>query len=90
MRRGVLITGLLWIVALFGSGCIVPSQEAIRKADGPLQNPNTSQSEMRTESGSLIKPIIPQEARADFTGRKDPGGWFCQTGARRADAGSEH
>jgi hypothetical protein len=61
MRRGVLITGLLWIVALFGSGCIVPSQEAIRKAGDPLQNPSTSQSEMRTESGSLIKPSIPQE-----------------------------
>jgi hypothetical protein len=61
MRRGLLITGLLWIAALFGSGCIVPSQEAIRKAGGPLQNPSTTQSEMRTESGSLIKPVIPQE-----------------------------
>jgi hypothetical protein len=72
MRRGVLITGLLWIVALFGSGCIVPSQEAIRKADGPLQNPSTSQSEMRTESGSLIKPIIPQEVAPTSPDAKTP------------------
>src|SRR5271157_2799402 len=72
MRRGVLITGLLWIVALFGSGCIVPSQEAMRKAGGPLQNPSTSQSEMRTENGSLIKPIIPREIAPTSQAAKTP------------------
>lgn len=72
MRRWVLITGLLWIVALFGSGCIVPSQEAIRKAEGPLQNPNTSQSEMRTESSPLIKPIIPHEGTPTSQAAKTP------------------
>jgi hypothetical protein len=61
MRRGVLISGLLWIGALFGSGCIVPSQEAIRNDRGPLHNLSTSQAELRTESGSLIKPSIPRE-----------------------------
>ncbi|MGO9569875.1 MAG: hypothetical protein ACLP5H_20280 [Desulfomonilaceae bacterium] len=62
MRRGVLLTGLLWTVALFGSGCIVPSQEAMRGPGGPFQNPTASQSELRTGSGSLIKPTIPQGA----------------------------
>jgi hypothetical protein len=72
MRRGVLITSLLWIGALCGSGCIVPSQEAIRNAGEPLQNPSTSQSEMRTESGSLIKPIIPQEVAPTSQAAKTP------------------
>jgi hypothetical protein len=62
MKRRVLIAGLLWIGALFGSGCIVPSQEAVRNAGGPLQNLSTSQAEPGTENRSLIKPIIPGEA----------------------------
>jgi len=61
MRRGVLITCLLSIMALFGSGCIVPSQEAIRNDRGPLQNLSTPQAEPRTESESLIKPVMPRE-----------------------------
>lgn len=78
MRRWVLITGLLWIVALFGSGCVVPSQETIRKAGGPLQNPNTSQSEMRTESGPLIKPIIPHEGAPTSQAAKTPEDGFVK------------
>ena len=59
-------------MALFGSGCIVPSQEAVRKSDGPIQNADTSQSEMRTESGSLIKPSIPQEVAPASQAAKTP------------------
>ncbi len=62
MRRALLTTGLLSIVALLGSGCIVPSQESMRKAGWSLQNPSDSQPETRTGSGPLIKPTIPQES----------------------------
>jgi hypothetical protein len=73
MRRGVLTTGLLWIVVLLCSGCIVPSQEAIRKADGPQQNSNNARPGMRTESGSLIKPTIPQDAAQASRAERTPG-----------------
>jgi hypothetical protein len=74
MRRGVLITGLLWILVLVCSGCIVPSQDAIRKADGPSQDSRASQPETRAESGPLIKPIIPPEAAPTSQAPNSPGG----------------
>jgi hypothetical protein len=74
MRRGVLITGLLWISVLLCSGCIVPSQDAIRKADGPSQDSRASQPETRAESGPLIKPIIPPEAAPTSQAPNSPGG----------------
>jgi hypothetical protein len=73
MRRGVLITGLLWTVVSLCSGCIVPSQEAIRKAGGPPQNSSPARPEMRAESGPLIKPTIPQESTPASQAERTPG-----------------
>lgn len=72
MRRAVLTIGLLSIVALLGSGCIVPSQEGTRKAGWSLQNSGDSQPEMKTGSGPLIKPSIPQESAATSPATRTP------------------
>jgi hypothetical protein len=73
MRRGVLITALLWIMVLLCSGCIVPSQEAKRVADATAQNPRPPYPETKAEGGSLIKPTIPQEAAPTSQGLTTPG-----------------
>lgn len=59
-------------MALLGSGCIVPSQEGMRKADLSLQRPSDSQPEMKTGSGPLIKPSIPQESAATSPAPRTP------------------
>ena len=64
MKRVVVLLGLLGFVALFGSGCIVPSQEALRKADSSLQQPQTPQSQASTEGSALLKPVIPSSTEA--------------------------
>jgi hypothetical protein len=62
MTRGVLAAGLLAIGALFGFGCVVPSQEAIRRADTPIQESQAPQSAIQPGKGALIKPVIPPSA----------------------------
>ncbi len=62
MRPWVVLAATLWTVALLVSGCIVPSQEAVIKPGWPPQSSQNPKEVKTTPSGSLVHPVIPQEA----------------------------
>jgi len=46
------------------AGCLVPSQEAVKKPSWPAQQPQTSESGKRPPEQALVKPFIPPESEA--------------------------
>jgi hypothetical protein len=58
----VLVISLLAFSVSILMGCLVPSQEALKKPSWPSQQPRTSESGEKKPEQALVKPFIPPES----------------------------
>src|SRR5208337_2865310 len=56
-----IISLVLFCASILG-GCLIPSQEAMKKPSWPVQQPRTSESGEKSLEQTLVKPFIPPES----------------------------
>ncbi len=56
-----IISLVLFCTSILG-GCLIPSQEAMKKLSWPVQQPRTSESGEKSLEQTLVKPFIPPES----------------------------
>jgi hypothetical protein len=59
-QRALVISIVAFSVSIL-TGCLVPSQEALKQPSWPSQRPRTSESDNKPAQQALVKPFIPPE-----------------------------